>query len=91
VESQYPQAGSSRDPRVGFCEAKYAASLRNLRLTLIVLRPAAAAEEVRPWLGGVGLLLSHVADYRELEHLSLISLHEQEDPQDKLGQTDQRP
>src|SRR3989442_853574 len=53
--------------------------------------PAAVAEEVRPWLDGVGLLLSHVADYRELEHLSLIGLQEQEDPQDKLGQTDQRP
>src|SRR6266516_2442778 len=53
--------------------------------------PAAVAEEVRPWLDGVGLLLSHVAYYRELEHLSLIGHQEQEAPQYTLAQPDQLP
>jgi len=91
VGSQYPQAGSSRNPQVGLWEADTLHRSENLELELMVLHRGAATEEVRPWLDGVGLLLSHVADYRKLEHLSLIGLHEQDDPQDKLGQTDQRP
>ena len=57
----------------------------NLELELMVLHRGAATEESSPSLDGVGLLLCHVADYREFEHLSLIGLHQQDDPQDKLG------
>ena len=83
-EASIHKPGSSRDPRVGLWQA-------GTSVSAWCSAPAAAAEEVRPWLDGVGLLLSHITDYRELEHLSLIRLQEQEDPQDNLGQADQRP
>ena len=42
-------------------------------------------------LDGVRLLFRHIANYRKLEHLPLVGLHEQKDPQDKFRQTNQRP
>src|SRR5258708_1652331 len=41
-------------------------------------------------LHGVCLLLRHVADHRQLVHLSLISLQQEDDPNDEASHTDQQ-